>query len=97
MVMHAHKKNLRQIRSYNSFFALTSLGAAIDKTINNGTAPYVFKINGVVHHRIGTLLPRRGTRPKFAQLYILTLNTRQKIEQVYLIVMTTVLPNQTRT
>jgi hypothetical protein len=46
------------------------LGATIDKTINNDTAPYVFKINGVVHHRIGTLLPRRGVRPKFAQLYI---------------------------
>ncbi|ONM34067.1 Helicase [Zea mays] len=44
-------------------------GASIDKTINNGTAPYVFKINGVVHHKIGTLLPQRGTQPKFAQLY----------------------------
>jgi hypothetical protein len=64
------KKFLRQIRSYNSLFTFTSLGANIDKTINNGTAPYVFKINGVVHHRIGTLLPRRGTPPKFAQLYI---------------------------
>jgi hypothetical protein len=30
----------------------------------------VFKINGVVHHRIGTLLPHQGTRPRFAQLYI---------------------------
>jgi hypothetical protein len=64
------KRFLRQIRSYNSLFAFTSLGATIDKTINNGTAPYVFKINGVVHHRIGTLLPRRGVQPKFAQLYI---------------------------
>lgn len=64
------KKFLRQIRSYNSLFAFTSLGASIDRMINNGTAPYVFKINGVVHHRIGTLLPRRGARPKFAQLYI---------------------------
>jgi hypothetical protein len=41
-----------------------------DRTINDGTAPYVFKINGVVCHRIGTLMPRHGTRPKFAQLYI---------------------------
>jgi len=48
------KRFLRQIRSYNSLFAFTSLGAAVDKTINNGTAPYVFKINGVVHHRIGS-------------------------------------------
>jgi len=54
------KRFLRQIRSYNSLFAFTSLGAAVDRTINNGTAPYVFKINGVVHHRIGTLLPRHG-------------------------------------
>ncbi|PWZ05782.1 hypothetical protein Zm00014a_001236 [Zea mays] len=48
---------------------LLKFDGAIDKTINNGTAPYVFKINGVVHHRIGTLLPQRGTQPKFAQLY----------------------------
>jgi hypothetical protein len=64
------KRFLRQIRSYNSLFAFTSLGAAVDRTINSGNAPYVFKINGVVHHRIGTLLPHQGTRPRFAQLYI---------------------------
>jgi hypothetical protein len=64
------KRFLLQIRYYNSLFAFTSLGAAVDKAINNGTAPYVFRINGVVHHRIGTLLPRPGSQPKFAQLYI---------------------------
>jgi hypothetical protein len=64
------KRFLRQIRYYNSLFAFTSLGASVDKAINNGTAPYVFRINGVVHHRIGTLLPRPGSHPKFAQLYI---------------------------
>ena len=63
------RRFLRLIRFYNSLFGFTSFGVAIDKTINNGTAPYVFKINGVVHHRIGTLLPQRGTQPKFAQLY----------------------------
>ena len=36
------KRFMRQIRSYNSLFAFTSLGVAVDKTINNGTAPYVF-------------------------------------------------------
>lgn len=64
------KRFLRQIRSYNSLFAFTSLGANVDKSINNGSAPCVFKINGVVHHRIGGLLPQRGAPPKFAQLYI---------------------------
>lgn len=55
------KRFLRQIRSYNSLFAFTSLGANIDKTINNGTAPCVFKINGVVHQGIGSLLPQQGS------------------------------------
>uniref|UniRef100_A0A0E0C530 ATP-dependent DNA helicase n=1 Tax=Oryza meridionalis TaxID=40149 RepID=A0A0E0C530_9ORYZ len=64
------KNFLRQIRSYNSMFAFSSMGAAIDISINTGNAPYVFKINGVVHHRIGTLVPSRGSPPKFAQLYV---------------------------
>ncbi|PWZ37412.1 hypothetical protein Zm00014a_023626 [Zea mays] len=64
------RRFLRQIRSYNSLFAFTSLGVVVDRSINNGTAPYVFKINGVVHHRIGSLLPSNGLRPQFAQLYI---------------------------
>lgn len=64
------RRFLRQIRSYNSLFAFTSLGADVDKSINNGTAPCVFKINGIVHHRIGSLLPQQGAPPKFAQLYI---------------------------
>lgn len=51
-------------------FAFSSMGAAIDKSINTGNAPYVFKINGVVHHRIGTLVPSCGSPPKFAQLYV---------------------------
>lgn len=64
------KRFIRQIRSYNSMFAFTSLGANVDKMINSRSAPCVFKINGVVHHRIGSLLPRHGAAPKFAQLYI---------------------------
>lgn len=51
-------------------FAFTSMGAIVDKSINTGNAPYVFKINEVVHHRISTLVPSRGSPPKFAQLYI---------------------------
>lgn len=64
------KRFLRQVRSYNSMFAFTSMGATVDRTINNGSAPYVFKINGVVHHKIGSLLLAQGRRPQFAQLYI---------------------------
>ena len=39
-------------------------------SINTGHGPYVFRINGVVHHRIGSLLPAPGRCPEYAQLYI---------------------------
>ena len=49
------RRFLRQIRSYNSLFAFTSLGAVVDRSINNGTTPYVFKINGVVYVKLRKL------------------------------------------
>lgn len=61
---------MRLIRQYNSLFAFTSLGVDVDNSVNNGTAPYVFRINGVVHHRIGSLIPESGHNPQYAQLYI---------------------------
>lgn len=61
---------MHHIRQYNSIFAFTSLGVHIDRNINTGNGPYVFRINGVVHHRIGSLLPEPGNRPEYAQLYI---------------------------
>ncbi|WVZ50301.1 hypothetical protein U9M48_001567 [Paspalum notatum var. saurae] len=64
--------NYRQnIRSYNSMFAFTSMGGHIDHEINRqGGGPYVFRMNGQNYHQIGTLLPKEGQYPKFAQLYI---------------------------
>ncbi|XP_019184379.1 PREDICTED: uncharacterized protein LOC109179329 [Ipomoea nil] len=46
------------------------MGGKIDRTINNGTSPPIFRINGQNFHRIGSLLPSDGIQPKFAQLYI---------------------------
>jgi hypothetical protein len=46
------------------------MGANIDKSVNDGRGPPVFKIHGQVHHRIGSLLPPDGSAPKFIQLYI---------------------------
>lgn len=51
-------------------FAFTSLGVDIDRLINTGRGPYIFRINGVVHHHIGSLIPEEGNRPQYAQLYI---------------------------
>ena len=61
---------MRLIRQYNSMFAFTSLGVDIDRSVNTGRGPYIFRINGVVHHHIGSLIPVEGNRPQYAQLYI---------------------------
>ena len=34
------------IRIYNSLFAFTSLGGNVDRSVNNGSGPYVFRVNG---------------------------------------------------
>lgn len=59
---------LRLIRHYNSMFSFTSIGAQVDHSVNVGGGPYVFKMNGVVYHRIGSLFPDEGRPPKYAQL-----------------------------
>uniref|UniRef100_A0A0A9A193 Helitron helicase-like domain-containing protein n=1 Tax=Arundo donax TaxID=35708 RepID=A0A0A9A193_ARUDO len=38
--------------------------------MNNGHGPPAFKINGRVHHQIGSLLPPDGSPTKFLQLYV---------------------------
>jgi len=59
-------------------FAFTSMGGNIDRTINQGEGPYVFRVNGQIHHRIGSLLPEPNKTPKFAELYIF--DTKNEIE-----------------
>jgi hypothetical protein len=46
------------------------MGANIIKDINKGEGPYIFRINGQIHHRIGSLLPEQGQPPQYAELYI---------------------------
>jgi hypothetical protein len=46
------------------------MGAKIDRSMNDGRGPPVFKINGQIHHHICSLLPPDGSPPKFIQLYI---------------------------
>ena len=64
------KSFLDNIRRYNSMFAFTSMGANVDHSVNNGRAPYCFRIQGQNYHLLGDLLPKDGDRPKFSQLYI---------------------------
>jgi len=59
-------------------FAMTSMGEKVDRTVNDGNGPYVFRLNGQNHHLIGSLLPVEGSKPKFAQLYIF--DTEDKVQ-----------------
>ncbi|CAH9141764.1 unnamed protein product [Cuscuta epithymum] len=71
-----HKKDarskyfLQNIRSFNMMFSFTSLGGRIEVSQNDGNGPPMFIMNGENYHRIGSLLPLPGEKPKFAQLYI---------------------------
>ncbi|XP_057730367.1 uncharacterized protein LOC130945682 [Arachis stenosperma] len=50
----------------------------IDRGVNNGTAPPIFKLGDQNYHSIGSLLPPDSLRPTFAQLYIY--DTKNKID-----------------
>ncbi|XP_031112149.1 uncharacterized protein LOC116016128 [Ipomoea triloba] len=72
------KHFLSNIRRYNNMFCFTSLGGRIDRSLNTGNAPPVFRISGQNYHCIGSLVPIDGSMPKFAQLYIYDTNNEIK-------------------
>jgi len=47
-------------------FSFTSIGGKIDASMNNGSTPPQFILNGQNYHRLGSLLPEDGSKPKFA-------------------------------
>nr|KAJ0211581.1 hypothetical protein LSAT_V11C400224370 [Lactuca sativa] len=75
------KHFMKNIRRYNSMFSFTSMGGKIDSSINRGNAPYILRLGGQNYHSIGSLLPAKGSEPKFSQLYIMTLTTKLKIDK----------------
>ncbi|XP_058729137.1 uncharacterized protein LOC131601360 [Vicia villosa] len=64
------RKFQQHIRLYNMMFAFTSPGAKFDNRFNDGRGPPTMRIQGQTCHRIRSLLPPQGGKPKFAQLYI---------------------------
>lgn len=61
---------MKNIRMYNNMFAFTSMGGKVDHSINNGQAPYVFRMSGQNLHYMGSLLPMPGNAPVFSQMYV---------------------------
>ena len=64
------QKLLKGEDSTSQNFSFTSIGAKIHFSINDGSGPPQFILSGQNYHRIGSLLPEKGSNPKFAQLYI---------------------------
>ncbi|KIK19416.1 hypothetical protein PISMIDRAFT_48515, partial [Pisolithus microcarpus 441] len=60
----------KNIQSFNSAFAFTSLAVDVDQSVTNTSGPYCFKIHGQLHHKMGALEPREGRPHQYAQLYI---------------------------
>ncbi|GKE29451.1 DNA helicase, partial [Tanacetum coccineum] len=61
---------MKHIQAYNQIFAMTSIGAKIDDSVNKGMRPYVFKISGQIYHWIGSLCLEEDHHPRFLQLYV---------------------------
>ncbi|XP_074341985.1 uncharacterized protein LOC141679383 [Apium graveolens] len=66
------------IRVYNCMFQFTSTGGKIDNSINRGSSPYCFRLQGQNYHLVGSLVPLDGSSPKFCQLYIY--DTQNEVE-----------------
>jgi hypothetical protein len=70
------KKFRKDIRQYNKALSMTSVGQApgkqpdIDRDINDGTAPWVYRLKGALHHYSGSLIPSGNRKPSYGQLYI---------------------------
>ncbi|CAN1298310.1 ATP-dependent DNA helicase PIF1 [Linum perenne] len=60
----------KNARRYNNAFSFSSMGGKVNHSLNQGRGPYTFSISGQIYHRIGSLLPSEGVKPKFGELYI---------------------------
>lgn len=60
----------KSIRLYNNAFAFTSVGADMDKSINNGRGPFVCRIQGIIYHQMGSLFPEESSKAVFSQIYM---------------------------
>ncbi|GJV95240.1 putative PIF1 DNA helicase/replication protein A1-like protein [Tanacetum coccineum] len=61
---------IHHIRMFNSIFSFTSIGGKVDKTVNNGHGPWIYRMEGENYHLMPSLGPKNKDIPKFSQLYI---------------------------
>ena len=66
----------QNIRSYNNAVSFTSLDTKLDRLITdplNAAGVYTFRIQGALHHSMGSLLPPPGEQPRLHKSTCLTL------------------------
>lgn len=65
-------RHFRQnVRAYNHVFSFTSMGVTLDESIPSfAQGIYTFRAHGALYHRIGSLIPTPGNRPRFLQMFI---------------------------
>lgn len=69
------KSFLKNIRSFNSSFAMISSEAKIANTAQNENGPYHFKIHDTFYHRAGPMTSSNDRTPMYAQLYFYDVDT----------------------
>jgi len=75
-------KNFRDnLRTYNNVLSFCSLGVEVDESVWGPMGVYVFRIKGALYHKLGSLLPFEGEKPKFAQIYVTDSDPNQQIQQ----------------
>ena len=65
-----NKDFVENMHAYNMMFAFTSIGDKADASVNHGSSPYVYRINGHNYHLLESLSSQASDNLKFAQLYI---------------------------
>jgi hypothetical protein len=72
---------MKKIRNYNASFSFISFNATTDTNISKNNI-YTLRIQGMIHHRIGPLIPEENSDAKCAQIYIHG-DDQEKLRQKY--------------
>ncbi|GJT34989.1 hypothetical protein Tco_0925408 [Tanacetum coccineum] len=57
-------------KKFNGIFSFTSIRGKVDKTVNNGHGPWIYRMQGENYHLMPNLGIKVNDIPKFSQLYI---------------------------
>ncbi len=74
---------MNKIRNYNAAFSFVSFNANDDPLLRKGSV-YTYKIQGMIHHRLGPLTQSDDNYPKrFAQIYIVDGEQQENLRMNY--------------